>query len=117
MTTRRKQHSAQFKIKVALAAAKGEQTRNQIASQHGVHPGQVTEWKQKLLTEGKELFGRKPGREAEAQAAQEAELYEQIGRLKMELEWLKKKRPNSVEENGGSSNLNKSKSASDGSAS
>jgi transposase-like protein len=91
MTTRRKQHSTQFKFKVALEAVKGEQTRNQIASEHGIHPGQVTEWKQKLLTEGKELFGRKSEREAVAQAAQEAELYEQIGRLKMELEWLKKK--------------------------
>jgi putative transposase len=91
MTTRRKQHSAQFKFKVALEAAKGEQTRNQIASQHGVHPGQVTEWKQKLLSEGTQLFGRQPGREAAAQASREADLYEQIGRLKMELEWLKKK--------------------------
>lgn len=91
MTARRKQHSAQFKFKVALAAAKGEQTRNQIASQHGVHPGQVTEWKQKLLTEGVQLFGRQPAREAAAQAARETDLYEQIGRLKMELEWLKKK--------------------------
>ena len=91
MTTRRKQHSAQFKLKVALAAVKGEQTRNQIASDHSVHPGQVTEWKKKLLTEGKQLFERKAGRAAAAQASREAELYEQIGRLKMELEWLKKK--------------------------
>jgi transposase-like protein len=91
MTARRKQHSAQFKFKIALEAAKGEQTRNQIASQHGVHPGQVTEWKQKLLREGTQLFGRQPAREAAAQASQEADLYEQIGRLKMELEWLKKK--------------------------
>lgn len=87
----RKQHTAQFKFKVALEAAKGEQTRNQIASQHSVHPGQVTEWKQKLLSEGKELFSRKSGREVAEQATREAELYEQIGRLKMELEWLKKK--------------------------
>ena len=91
MTTRRKQHSAQFKFKVALEAAKGEQTRNQIASQHSVHPGQVTEWKKKLLTEGTQLFGRQPAREAAAAANREADLYEQIGRLKMELEWLKKK--------------------------
>ena len=91
MTTRRKQHSAQFKFKVALEAAKGEQTRNQIASQHSVHPGQVTEWKKKLLTEGTQLFGRQLAREAVATANREADLYEQIGRLKMELEWLKKK--------------------------
>jgi transposase-like protein len=91
MATRRKQHSSQFKFKIALEAIKGEQTRNQIASYHSVHPGQVTEWKQKLLTEGKQLFDRKPTRAVAEQATQEAELYEQIGRLKMELEWLKKK--------------------------
>ena len=91
MTTRRKQHSSQFKFKIALEAVKGEQTRNQIASHHRVHPGQVTEWKKRLLTEGKQLFDRKQTRAAAAQATQEAELYEQIGRLKMELEWLKKK--------------------------
>ena len=91
MTTRRKQHSAQFKFKVALEAVKDDQTRNQIASRHSVHPGQVTEWKKKLLTEGNQIFGRQPARAAAAQATREAELYEQIGRLKMELEWLKKK--------------------------
>jgi putative transposase len=91
MTAKRKQHTAQFKFKVALEAAKGEQTRNQIASQHGIHPGQVTDWKQKLLTEGGHLFGQTQTPSAAVQAKQEAELYEQIGRLKMELEWLKKK--------------------------
>jgi putative transposase len=91
MTTRRKQHSSQFKFKIALEAIKGEQTRNQIASHHSVHPGQVTERKKKLLTEGRQLFDRKPAQAAAAQATQEADLYEQIGRLKMELEWLKKK--------------------------
>ncbi|MCB8944058.1 MAG: hypothetical protein H6658_09915 [Ardenticatenaceae bacterium] len=65
-----------------FSSVSGEQTRNQIASQHGVHPEQVTGWKQKLLSEGKELFGRKTGRDAAVQATQEAELYEQIGRLK-----------------------------------
>jgi transposase-like protein len=91
MTTKRKQHSAQFKFKVAMEAAKGDQTRNQIASRHGVHPGQVSAWKKKLLTEGTQLFGRRQAREAAVQADREADLYEQIGRLKMELEWLKKK--------------------------
>jgi len=91
MTTKRKQHSAQFKFKVAVEAVKGDQTRNQIASRHSVHPGQVSAWKKKLLTEGTQLFGRRTAREAAAQANREADLYEQIGRLKMELEWLKKK--------------------------
>lgn len=91
MTTKRKQHSAQFKFKVAMEAVKGNQTRNQIASRHGIHPNQVSVWKKKLLTEGTQLFGRRAAREAVAQASREADLYEQIGRLKMELEWLKKK--------------------------
>lgn len=91
MTAKRKQHTAQFKFKVALEAVKGEQTRNQIASEHSVHPGQVTDWKQKLLSEGAQVFGSNQKQTAAAQVKQEAELYEQIGRLKMELEWLKKK--------------------------
>lgn len=76
MITRRKQHSAQFKFKVAVEAVKGDQTRNQIASRHSVHPGQVSAWKKKLLTEGTQLFGRRPAREAAAQASRETDLYE-----------------------------------------
>ena len=91
MTTKRKQHSAQFKFKVAVEAVKGDQTRNQIASRHSVHPGQVSAWKKKLLTEGTQLFGRGSAQKVTAQANREADLYEQIGRLKMDLEWLKKK--------------------------
>jgi transposase-like protein len=91
MTTKRKQHSAQFKFKVAMEAVKGDQTRNQIASRYGVHPGQVSSWKKKLLTEGTQLFGRQSAQKVAAQANREADLYEQIGRLKMEMEWLKKK--------------------------
>lgn len=91
MTQKRKQYSKQFKFKVALEAAKGVKTTNQIASEYGLHPNQVSEWKKQLLAEGPELFNRRASREQREQAAQEAELYEQIGRLKMELEWLKKK--------------------------
>jgi len=91
MTIKRKQHSAQFKFRVALEAAKGDQTRNQIASNYSVHPGQVSEWKKRLMAEGGQLFGRKRAKQNNQQMGQEAQLYEQIGRLKMELEWLKKK--------------------------
>lgn len=91
MTTKRKVHSAQFKFRVALEAIKGEKTRNQIASSHGVHPGQVTDWKKQLLSSSDAVFGRKQNRGAEVQAEKEAKLYEQIGRLKVELEWMKKK--------------------------
>ncbi len=90
MSTKRKQHSAQFKFEIALEAAKGLQTINQVASSHSLHPNQVSEWKGRLLEMGSSIFSKglvQPPREA---ARREAELFEQIGRLKMELEWLKK---------------------------
>jgi putative transposase len=91
MTQKRKQYTMQFKFKVALDAAKGSKTINQLASDYDLHPNQVSGWKKQLLEEGPSLFNRRVDRQQEQQAAQEAELYEQIGRLKMELEWLKKK--------------------------
>jgi transposase-like protein len=91
MTQKRKQYNMQFKFKVALDAAKGVKTINQLASDYELHPNQVSGWKKQLLEEGPSLFSRRTDRQQEQQAAQEAELYEQIGRLKMELEWLKKK--------------------------
>lgn len=91
MATKRQQHSADFKFHVALKAAKEQQTMAQLASEQGVHPNQISRWKQHLLQEGKTLFSDKRRREeAGAQARREADLYEQIGRLKMELEWVKK---------------------------
>lgn len=91
MSKRRRQHSKQFKFKVALEANKGMKTLSEMASEYHVHPTQISAWKKQLLEEGAELFNRRSGREQQEQTAREAELYEQIGRLKMELEWLKKK--------------------------
>ena len=91
MTTKRKTYSTQTKLRVALEAYKGEKTRNQIASSYGVHPGQVTDWKKVLLSSSDAIFGRKQNKGTQEQAEKEAELYEQIGRLKVELEWMKKK--------------------------
>lgn len=91
MGRQRRQHSEQFKFKVALEAAKGLRTINEIASEHHLHPNQVSSWKKELLEEGPGVFSRSRERCQQAQADQEAALYEQIGRLKMELEWLKKK--------------------------
>lgn len=91
MPKKRKRHSADFKFKVALAAAKENETINQLASEHALHPTQVSQWKQQLLTEGATVFASPTKRVEQDQAQREAELYEQIGRLKMELEWLKKK--------------------------
>ena len=87
----RNQYSALFKFQVALAAAKEAKTINELASEHGVHPNQVSQWKRLLLEEGVTIFDRRTEHRQREQAAQETDLYEQIGRLKMELEWVKKK--------------------------
>jgi len=74
-----------------LEAAKGLQTANQIASEREIHPNQISQWKKQLLEEGVSIFSNKNFLNEKKQSEREAELYEQIGRLKMELEWLKKK--------------------------
>ena len=91
MTAKRKHHTAPFKAQVALAAIKGDRTVNELAGQFGVHPTLIHAWKKQLLQGAEAVFanGAKVA-EADAQVVQ-AQLYEQIGRLKMELEWLKKK--------------------------
>lgn len=91
MAKKRRRHSKQFKFKVALEAARGQKTLNEIASEYHLHPNQVSTWKKQLLDEGPTVFGRNLARQLQEQEAKEAELYEQIGRLKVELEWLKKK--------------------------
>ncbi len=91
MTKKRRKHSSQFKFKVALEAVKENATLNEIASGNNIHPNQVSTWKKQLLLEGPTVFGQQTAKKLAEQTAREAELYEQIGRLKMELEWLKKK--------------------------
>ncbi len=91
MTKKRKQYSQQFKFKVALEAVQELKTIGEIASANKVHPTQVKNWKRQLLTEGPTVFGQNTAQQQREQEARETELYEQIGRLKMELEWLKKK--------------------------
>jgi transposase-like protein len=87
---KRKQHTAAFKAQAALAALKGDKTINEVAAQFGVHPTLIHDWKKKLLAGAASVFegGAKVAAPADAQ---QAELFEQIGRLKMELEWVKKK--------------------------
>jgi transposase-like protein len=91
MARKRKQHTAAFKAQVALAALKGDKTVNELAGHFGVHPTLIHGWKKHLLAGAETVFanGIKAG-VSDTEAVQ-ADLYEQIGRLKMELEWLKKK--------------------------
>jgi transposase len=92
MSRKRQLHSPVFKAKVALAALKEQKTISELAGQFGVHPTQIHQWKRHLLDGAEELFASSgPGRRRAAEEPDQAELYEQIGRLKMELEWLKKK--------------------------
>ena len=91
MKNKRRNHSAAFKAKVALAAAKDDKTIAQLASQFGVHPNQVNQWKKQLLDSLPEVFSRRRKVEQQDQEALTAELYQQIGQLKVELDWLKKK--------------------------
>lgn len=86
---KRKQHSPDFKAKVALEAHKGIETAQQLAARFGIHPTQISHWKRHLLDGAAGLF--ESGKAPRPEENNEAELYEQIGRLKMENEWLKKK--------------------------
>lgn len=91
----RRKFSAAFKAKVALAAIKGQRTIAELASEFQVHPNQITQWKKQLLDASAEVFSRSRNESGQAGRADQdgltAALYEQIGRLKMELDWVKKK--------------------------
>ena len=91
VTIKRQPRSAKFKLKVALEAAQEKETLNQIANKYGLNPGQVSQWKRHLQSQGEQIFSHGSQPNQKEQEKKEAELYEQIGRLKMELEWLKKK--------------------------
>src|SRR3954447_557858 len=91
MAKKRKVHSPAFKSQVALAAYKGDKTINELAGHHGVHPTLIHGWKKHLLAGAEGLFAGPAQAQAASADARQAELFEQIGRLKMEPEWIKKK--------------------------
>ena len=90
MAVKRKRHPASFKAKVALEAAKQTRTISELAKTFQVHPVQISQWKKQLLDGVETLFRDGRRREREEGQALQAELYERIGRLNMEVEWLKK---------------------------
>jgi transposase len=94
MARQKRSYSAAFKAQIALAALRGDSTANELAAQHGIHPTLVSNWKKALLDGAPALFAEGGGKPAKAADQPDpAELFEQIGRLKMQLEWLKKKLP------------------------
>lgn len=87
----RKKHTPEFKLKAVVEVLKGEKTASQLAGELGVHPVALSDWKKIFMESGAKLFERQKKVKGTSDDKEKAELFEQIGRLKMELEWLKKK--------------------------
>jgi transposase len=91
MARQRKQYTGAFKAKLALEAIKGQRTVQELATAHGVHPNQITTWKKQLLASAEDIFsGARELREASDEQEKD-ELYRQVGKLQVELDWLQKK--------------------------
>jgi transposase len=91
MAMPRRQHRAEFKAKVAVEAIRWDRTMNELATEYGVHPVQITQWKKVVLEALPKLFASRRGATPKEEEALKAALYQQIGQLKVELDWLKKK--------------------------
>lgn len=91
MKNKRNNYSSAFKAKVALAAVKGDKTIAELASQYEVHPTQIVQWKKLLLESLPDVFNNSRQKDRVRQDELTEHLYQQIGQLKVELDWLKKK--------------------------
>ena len=91
MKTGKRQHSAQFKVKVVLEALRGEEAVGVIAARHEIHPTQINKWKRQFLEAMPGVFGQPAERKEEKESALRDSLYRQIGELQVENSWLKKK--------------------------
>jgi putative transposase len=91
MSKKRRKHSDEFKAKVALEAVKGVRTLSELSSRFGIHPTVIAHWRRMLLQGSPGVFSRGEGGSAKTEEELTAPLYEQIGRLQMEVDWLKKK--------------------------
>ena len=87
----RKRHNADFKAKVAIEALREDRTLAELASEYEIHSSQITNWKKELQDRASEIFGANVSKEIKTAKNKEAELYRQIGQLKVEVDWLKKK--------------------------
>jgi transposase len=88
---KRKTYTAAFKAKVGLEAIRGVKTVNEIGQEYGVHPAQVGQWKREIQEGAESLFGKKRGPKTMGGPGDTERLYSEIGRLKVELDWLKRK--------------------------
>jgi transposase-like protein len=93
MRAKRRRYSAKVKSRVALEALKEQKTLNELSSEFDVHSNQISLWKKQLQAEAEHVFSNKRHRREKEQEHLETELYCQIGQLKVELDWLKKKLP------------------------
>ncbi len=91
MKRKRRSFSDKFKAKVAIEAIKGINTLAELATEHKVHPTQISDWKKQVLANAPELFTAGKKRQAKTVEELTAPLYEEIGRLKMDIKWLEKK--------------------------
>jgi putative transposase len=87
----RRNHSAEFKARVALEAVKDIKSMSELASEYEVHPNQISKWKKQVLVELPGIFSDRRKREGDGEEELKARLYQQIGQLQVELDWLKKK--------------------------
>ena len=90
VSMKRKRYSNELKSKVALAAIKGDRTVNEIASEYGIHASQVNRWKKEAIERLPDLFGNKNGHKSKDIEKEKDRLYQQIGKLQVEVEFLKK---------------------------
>jgi len=91
MARQRKQYTGAFKAKIALEAIKGQRTIQELATAHGVHPNQITTWKKHLQTGAEDIFSGARERRELAEGQEKDELYRQIGKLQVQLDWIEKK--------------------------
>lgn len=91
MGNKRRKFSNDFKARVAIEALKGQKTTAQIAAEHKLHPTQVTAWKSQLRDSASGIFSSSTSTESKNEEQLTAPLYEEIGRLKMDIKWLEKK--------------------------